>query len=72
MPIFVGRIALIAFLVAITITFIIVVSAVPAMGITIIDKKIRRLPERSHKTFWISFFSLCGLVTFGLWVFLFP
>ena len=56
MPIFVARIAFIAFLVAVVITFIVVLSALPAMGITILDKKLRRLPERSHKTFWISFF----------------
>ena len=72
MPILVGRIALIAFLVAVTVTFIVVISAVPAMGITILDKKIRRLPERNRRTFWISFFTLCGLVTIGLWLFLFP
>ena len=72
MPIFFGRIALIAFLVAVTATFIVVVSAVPAMGITILDKKIRRLPERNRRTFWISFFTLCGLVTIGLLLFLFP
>ncbi|MBO54830.1 MAG: hypothetical protein CL886_04125 [Dehalococcoidia bacterium] len=71
MPILVGRIALIAVLVTVTIVFIIVLSAVPAMGITILDKKIRRLPTRSHNTFWISFFILCGLVTLGLWAFLF-
>ena len=71
MPIFVARIAFIAFLVAVVITFIVVLSALPAMGITILDKKLRRLPERSHKTFWISFFILCGLVVIGLWVFLF-
>ena len=72
MPILVGRIALIAFLVAVTVTIIVVISAVPAMGITILDKKIRRLPERNRRTFWISFFTLCVLVTIGLWLFLFP
>ena len=72
MPILVGRIALIAFLVAVTVTFIVVISAVPAMGITILDKKIRRLPERNRNTFWSSFFTLCVLVTIGLWMFLFP
>ena len=72
MPILVFRIALIASLVAVTVAFIVVLSAVPAMGITILDKKIRRLPERSRKTFWISFFTLCVLVTIGLWMFLFP
>ena len=72
MPLFFGRIALIASLVAATVAFIVVLSAVPAMGITILDKKIRRLPERNRKTFWISFLIMFGLVTLGLWFFLFP
>lgn len=72
MPIFFGRIAIIASLVAATIVFIVVLSAVPAMGITILDKKIRRLPERSKKTFWICFSIMCGLVIVGLWSFLTP
>ena len=71
MPLFFGRIALIASLVAAAVAFIVLLSAVPAMGVTILDKKIRRLPERNRKTFWISFPIMFGLVTVGLWFFLF-
>ena len=59
MPILVGRIALIAFLVAVTVTFIVIISAVPAMGITILEKKIRRLPERNRKTLDQFLYPMC-------------
>ena len=52
------------------VTEILMPITVPAIVITSLDKKIRRLPELSRTTFRISFVLICGLIIFAVWYFL--
>jgi len=60
----------IARIVGYLVTEILMPITVPAIVITSLDKKIRRLPELSRTTFRISFVLICGLIIFAVWYFL--
>lgn len=53
------------------VTEILMPITVPAIVITSLDKKIRRLPELSRATFRISFVMICGLIIIAIVYFLF-